>query len=640
MADPAIDPYNPDDTGAPQAEHAPAADAPRAETDPPIEEPADLEAQVEGLLKDVTDAVEDIHQKLNPEPHPEYTDLEAIDSELAAFAEDAPDGSFYNDPKDTPEEAIAEESAPESGLPEPEITEPASIEPDATDPDLAGPDASEQDSVDEEAAQPETVEPELTEAEAPDDQIPDDLIAEEPTPEEDATDGVDPVAEASHPDEPTSAEPEHEPAPERAPETAPQLDPEPDPEPVQETDPLSAVQAALEDAVSTESELEPDLEAVPEPRPDSEPADTPTDTPDDSLAEHPSATGRAPTDQPLTKDEVDTAEPIGTPEADPADAGAGAPPVFTDGDSLEDELAALSADAPKAPDETEPVLAEHPSATGRAPADGPLTKDDADTTEAGHAPEADSAEAPPEYTDGDSLEDELAALSADAPDESAPAEAAVQPDSRDGADPDTPPDYIDSAAIDDELAALAAAALDEDAPEGDIEADAPPEPSETAVSEPAPSEPEPEPVPAQAPIPAAEAAPASRWGWLPPKPDWPEVYSRWRPLVIAWRHIAWIVPPLAVFLWTTAWAWFAPRAKNTAIKAEPHVRLVVAKISAPLSRRDERTRSIIGWFAVYTLFVSAALWVYILVGRSAVTPEPTAPATGLARETATAEANN
>ena len=110
--------------------------------------------------------------------------------------------------------------------------------------------------MDEEAAQPETVEPELTEAEAPDDQIPDDLIAEEPPPEEAATDGVDPVAEASHPDEPTSAEPEHEPAPERAPETAPQLDPEPDPEPVQETDPLSAVQAALEDAGSTESELE------------------------------------------------------------------------------------------------------------------------------------------------------------------------------------------------------------------------------------------------------------------------------------------------------------------------------------------------------------------------------------------------
>lgn len=200
---------------------------------------------------------------------------------------------------------------------------------------------------------------------------------------------------------------------------------------------------------------------------------------------------------------------------------------------------------------------------------------------------------------------------------------------------ETPRDYLDAEALDDELAALA----DNDDLDtlGSIEDISEPDPGAATVPA-AETEAKPE-GETRAPQPSSrvEAGTAPddttrRWGWLPPKPAWDEVYGRARWLVVAWRHIAWVVPPLSVFLWE--------KTKTGARRAEPHARHAVAVVAAPLSRRDERTRSMIGYLSVSTLFWAACVWLWVLVGRGPVVPTPDAPPTTLAGETNTASARD
>lgn len=548
MADPAIDPYNPGTPGDPDAGGEPSGDAPRppgleaeaeAETETDAEEHGDspgLEEQVDGLLAEVSNTVEDIQRKLSDDAPADYTDTDALEDELAAFADDVPDAEPDSEP------SVAPASMPNNESEEDEEESTASgvrtaVDDEASSTDVPASDQTETAGVEDAEPEPEPI--------AADIEIGDDA----------------------------------------GDQAAPDM--------------LDDVQAALEDAVGS--------------------ADQPS-APDSRDDEPRSAHGRAPVDQVLLKDDDQNTDAART-------AGASNPiEGYNDAASLDDELALLAGDTPgndNAPAGEDEDHRPGADADAEDPASEPSIPGSAD--EIGAA----DADVPPDYTDADSLDDELAALAADALGDATNEE----PDDSDGSDPD--------------------ADLE---PEQPAEADAEPVASPDEAQQPAVDA---EPVAADAPVPvgvAAHTMPAEqvgmtadepsqsrdglRRGWLPPKPDWPEIYSRWRPLVIAWRHIAWIVPPLVVHLWRTAWAWLAPRAKESAVKAEPHIRMAVARIATPLSRRDERTRSIMGWFAIYTLFVSACLWVYILVGRAPVAPEPTTPATGLARETTTANADD
>ncbi|USN99867.1 MAG: hypothetical protein H6810_04170 [Phycisphaeraceae bacterium] len=196
------------------------------------------------------------------------------------------------------------------------------------------------------------------------------------------------------------------------------------------------------------------------------------------------------------------------------------------------------------------------------------------------------------------------------------------------------PEYGDMDSLDDELAALASHALDEDLlDQPPPAAEAPAAPVESAPIVVAPSQPEspsepepdvePEPEPDAAPPPRPKARPApARWGWLPAKPAWEPVYSRWRPLIAAWRHAVWILPPLTVFVGR----WLLAKARH----AEPYLLQAATTIASPLSKRDAKVRSAIGWLACWTAFWSASLWVYVLFARSPSAPETSGTPTTLA----------
>jgi hypothetical protein len=245
-----------------------------------------------------------------------------------------------------------------------------------------------------------------------------------------------------------------------------------------------------------------------------------------------------------------------------------------------------------------------------------------------------------EETQTEPLEESPAEAQAD-PVGEAPEAAAAEPvaevdDEADGA-------YGDAESLDDELAALASHALDDDEFAGDFEtpafegpvgpvAEEPPVEEAQEATEPVMGGPEAvdsagaEPVVASAAVaatppkaahreaPAPRAAPsgALKWGWLPPKPAWEPVYSKWRLPIFAWRHAVWVVPPFVSFVMRMALA----RARQ----AEPSVRHAVAVAASPLSKRDAKVRSAVGYLAVWTLFWAVCLWVYVLVARA-----PTAP---------------
>lgn len=550
MADPALDPHNPDNAGGPEAEDAArTADPSPASTASPMpdthrpdlqetglpetgtpedaaQEAPDLESQVEDLLAEVSETVDEIHRKLSDDAPPEYTDIEDVENELAAFADDAPEGSMIGvetdaeSPAETPVEATAEHSTTN----------------------------------------------ELGEGHGPAE-----TLAEEPGPQQPT--GEDTAPRGSAPDDGVAAES------------------------------IEDIQAALEDAIGDPAIHE--NETIPEPA---------------------SSDGAPIAEEPAAEEPAD-GEPV-EEEAVAAEETLAAEAVAAESDSEQTPTGEVPDEVPDDAQAEDPA-----SATGRAPADQPLIKDpDAPAAESDSETDPD---APPDYTDAGSLDDELAALAADA----------LGDDDSFLEEPPAEPETIERAAI--EPAAIEPGAPDPASADAGESADTPDDPQPISLPTDLPTDtdadtaaakeqPTPEPAPA---IPS-EAVEPKRPGWLPPKPEWPEVYSRWRPLVIAWRHAAWIVPPFLVFVWSTGWAWLMPRAKSTAMKAEPHLRLAIAKAATPLSKRDEKTRSIIGWFAIYTLFVSACLWVYILVGRSPVAPTPDTPETSLARETATADANN
>jgi hypothetical protein len=522
MADPALNPRNPDDaatadspapdTGAPM-DHDPAADQP---------EDLDLETQVDALLSEVSDTVEEINRRLDPEPTPDAADA---DEPIAADAPLSDDGA----------ETTAESATPEASALDDELAALAADEPDGA---IAEPDDDDQ-----------------------------------PEPKTESI--TDPVTD-----------PESEAEPEAVAEATP--------EPVAEPDPVSA----------------------PEPQPIDEP---------EAPAEPDRATGSAP--------EPDS----------PPDAVAESPGESISADTVQAELEAALADLGEP---TEPTASDTPA---------PVPQD-AETEAPGTEPASPDAEAPQDVV----LDDDPASLAAAA---SSLLKSGEEPGLSD--DSDTPADYTDAMALDDELAALAGGddlmgeiedvagpplppppvatePIDEDpqtetAETPDTEsADTETPDAETTDAEAQPGDPADEGIADTTPAPASDDPAPRRWDWLPPKPEWPEAFGRARPLVIAWRHAAWVVPPFLAFVWTIA----AARIRLGAIAAEPHARHAVAVIAAPLSKRDEKTRSIIGYLSVWTLFWSACVWVWVLVGRSPVVPEPATPPTTLAGEAATALASD
>jgi hypothetical protein len=240
-------------------------------------------------------------------------------------------------------------------------------------------------------------------------------------------------------------------------------------------------------------------------------------------------------------------------------------------------------------------------------------------------------------------------------------EAPAGEDDADGGAEPVDNGYADADALDDELAALASLNLDEAeepepvaafAPEGEASIEAPESFDAPAIDEPdlrpeRELQPEPhaepvasipDPVGSPAPPPRTGAEPGAgpkpgpRRGWLPAKPAWGEVYSRWRPVIIAYRYLAWIVPPLAGLV--------AGRLLARAKAMEPSVRHAVAVAASPLSRRDARVRSAVGYLAVWTLFWSVCLWIYVLTLRTAEAPATDETPTRLVGERAVSSPRN
>jgi len=368
------------------------------------------------------------------------------------------------------------------------------------------------------------------------------------------------------------------------------------------------------------AEPEPELETVVGPAEDTAPQDAPADAPEDTVEPSDDLESEDPQiDQPVEvlEDVAAALESTSEPEPEPINV---------------DEPAAET--APQNKEEPQPEAADDSL-------EQPETEEDPEAEEDPESEDEPTNAGPLDYTDSGALEDELAALAGDTDldDLGGLEEEAVAPEAP--AEPEATPEPAKgelSDSLDDELAALAADALDEDL-EHVIAPASSDEPAPEPKAEPQPAaataeqEPESEPqTEAQTPAPKAEPVPSGplKWGWLPPKPDWPEVYSKLRPLIIAWRHALWIVPPLLVHVGLLIFA----RTKVIAIKAEPRLRHIVAVVASPLSCREDRTRSIIGWFAVYTFFVATCLWIYVLIGRSPVVPVPTSTPTTLTGEQA------
>lgn len=319
-------------------------------------------------------------------------------------------------------------------------------------------------------------------------------------------------------------------------------------------------------------------------------------------------------------------------------------------EEIQTKLGDTEPEAQTTPEPEPAPAAEEPSDEPDAPTDAESVQE---ALQAAIADEPTAEASPDEPADvtPESITEELtppqAVPSSDAdPDAAEPGTPIDEEDAADEPNNDPDPGYGGSATLDDELAALASHALDEDldasfddGPTSEPQTEAAP-----AASTDAAASTEPDAAPAEQPAPAAQAAvqpaaqtdaptgatdtPASpepagplRWGWLPPKPEWPQCYSRLRPVVIAWRHAVWVVPPLLRHLFRLA----APHAR----RAEPKVRHAVAVAAAPLSKRDRRTRSAIGWLACNTLFWGACLWVWIFWARSPAVPELTSPPTAL-----------
>lgn len=302
----------------------------------------------------------------------------------------------------------------------------------------------------------------------------------------------------------------------------------------------------------------------------------------------------SPVPDPINPDSIDPDAPVGDDGATEPDAEP-EPGLIA---SLEAALEAPAEDAIDAdPDPDESAI------PGIEQVQAALEAAIADDTPADEAPESSDEPEPVVngYADADALDDELAALASLNPEEPEAGIAEPEPVAAIAVEPET---------LIDESGSF-------DAP-ADTEPEPRPEPEQEPDSEPEPVASIPDPVESPAPPPSVRAAPGAganaglRWGWLPPKPAWEEVYSRGRLVIIAWRHVVWILPPLASFL--------AGRLLARGKAMEPAVRHAVAVAASPLSRRDARVRSAVGYLAVSTLFWSVCLWIYVLTLRTADTP--------------------
>ncbi len=546
--------------------HDPATDA---QTPPE----ADLEKQVESLLSDMTHAVEEIQSKLGETPDPEEGDV-SHDTPL----DDAGTGET---------EPVAEQT---------DASEEASAEEESADEIQA---VVEEGFADETESPPEPGNSESESTESIDEQI-EDLVTEQPdTPESGTTESAETETEVEH-----EAVGDHAPAPEAI--------------------------AEIED------------DRMPEASSDSPHA---METPETG------ANDAAPSDEPGGE----AVETDGGLVGDPAEEDAAEMPDDPDSPDAEGSPASGSVTPPdmlnEVQAELEQVLAESESDVLDVQEPTEEIGDTGASTETGVDTGVEAGTATDEISSGDDA-DEAGA------DDSSP----DTPSSADSVETEPAvPEYGDIESLDDELAALACDALEEDLdfddplPAGDTDKPAgmnkpDTEPPATGDPEQAP-EPSPEEVEAVAedsPAPAAvesghtapKAAPGRtakpkpepgtlRWDWLPPKPEWEEVYSRWRVAIIAWRHLVWIVPPLAVFLGR----WII----GHVVRLEPVLLKIAAAIAAPLAKRDARTRSVVGWFAIYTFFCAACLWAYVLWGRTSTPPETTASPVMLEGEHAVAE---
>lgn len=315
---------------------------------------------------------------------------------------------------------------------------------------------------------------------------------------------------------------------------------------------------------------------------------------------------------PAEPDAIDPNAPVGDDGAAEPDAEPDPEPESELEAALEAALGEPSADAiderpePDAVpgiDEVQAALeaAIAEEATVEEPAPHDEIPDEIEAADALDAPDAINEPAPVDtgYADADALDDELAALASLNPEE--PGDGVAEPEPE--------PEPVSAYAPDPGAPIEAPESFDAATPD---EPELQPEPEGEPVAS------IPDPFGSPAPAPSVQASPEAgdtaglRWGWLPPKPSWEEVYSRWRPVIIACRYIAWIVPPLAGLL--------AGRVLARAKAMEPSVRHAVAVAASPLSRRDARVRSAVGYLAVWTLFWSVCIWIYVLRLRTADTP--------------------
>lgn len=415
------------------------------------------------------------------------------------------------------------------------------------------------------------------------------------------------------------------------------LDPTPEPEP----EPVATDQPISDDGVATgkpsaETADQPEAQATPEataPAPSSEPeAETDAEASSEPEPEANSEPEAEPVPEATTPDQL--AEELASeldPQPEPA-AEEPAPDTPVSAESVQSELeAALAGLADGADIDPIPGI-DAPRDTARPEnAASPSEEAEAQVDDAEPAPPQRDANRRPEYTDVEEIDSELAALAAEALDDDLETTFGSVDQEPSSVEPSTPEPATNAATNPATNPATQEPDLETE-PEDSVEPNPAPETSGAPSPAATPKAPKPNaPRPKSTPVDRESL----RWGWLPPKPEWPEVYSKARPLVIAWRHTAWVVPPFAKFAATLIWK----HTKTAAVRTEPHLRHAAAVVATPLSCREERTRSAIGWLAIYTLFLSTCLMIYVLVGRSPVAPENPTPATTLAGEMASITAD-
>ena len=107
-----------------------------------------------------------------------------------------------------------------------------------------------------------------------------------------------------------------------------------------------------------------------------------------------------------------------------------------------------------------------------------------------------------------------------------------------------------------------------------------------------------------------------RWPKIPARPNWAAATGKLRWPLIAWRHAAWVVPPIA------AWAWHhTKRLTATGIeRARPHTEKVLKKVHAPLDERGPILGKAVALIAVQTCVLAVVIWGFVFFVQAPVLP--------------------